>query len=213
MFINEISKKTGVSKKAIYIYENKGLLKIGRLENGYRVYSEDDETRLNRIKLLRCAGISIADIKLLFDDVITIEEIVGKRTKEIEKEYGNSSEQLNLCNDLINSYKSQKFGTVSEFNETDISEPVLTDKHTDLFSVGIDIGTTTIGATVINITKHRQCEVYTLQNDCKIKTDDIFSEQDTAKIINKTKKLLDHITDNFPNVKSIGITAQMHGIL
>lgn len=213
MLINEISKKTGISKKAIYVYENRGLLKIGRLENGYRVYSEEDEVRLNKIKLLRCAGISIADIKLLFDDVVTIEELTLKRKKEIETEYGNSSEQLNLCGDLINRYKSRKFGEMSEFNETDISDIVPDDDSADLFSVGIDVGTTTISATVINMTKRRQSEVYTLQNDCKTQTGEVFSEQDTRLIIDKTRKLLDHIMNNRKNVKSIGITAQMHGIL
>ena len=48
MLIHEISKKTGVSKKAIYIYEQKGLLKVERQQNRYRSYSEADEKQ-NRV--------------------------------------------------------------------------------------------------------------------------------------------------------------------
>lgn len=213
MLINEIARKTGISKKAIYIYENKGLLKVGRLENGYRIYSEEDENRLNKIKLLRCAGISVADIKLLFDDVVTIEELTGKRRKEIEREYGSCSEQLNLCSMLINRYKTNDYNKISEFNETDISETLNTGMSDDILSLGIDVGTTTISAAIIDLTTQRQAETYTLENNCRINSEEDFSEQDAEKILNKVKKLLEHIFKHYPNIASIGITGQMHGIL
>ena len=75
MKINDVSKLTGLSKKAIRLYETRGLFKVRRILNGYREYSEEDVTVLKRIKLLRLAGISISDIKLLFDHVVTLDEV------------------------------------------------------------------------------------------------------------------------------------------
>lgn len=40
MLRNEIQNKTGLTSKAIEYYEEKGLIKPLKLENGYRDYSE-----------------------------------------------------------------------------------------------------------------------------------------------------------------------------
>lgn len=212
MLINEMSKKTGVSKKAIYIYESKGLLSVKRLENGYRVYSEEDAARLNKIKLLRLAGISIADIKLLFDNVVTIAELTEKRKKEIEKEYGSHSEQLDLCDKIIGQYNSRDYDVNLELNEND-SEAEHTCNPSDVFSVGLDVGTTTISAAVINITEETQSEFFTIANNCRVAAEDGFALQSAEGIFDKVKKLLDHILKSYTNVKSIGVTGQMHGIV
>ena len=62
MTINEISKKLNITKRAIKFYEEKGLLKITKDNNGYRNYSERDVEILQMISLYRKLGISIADI-------------------------------------------------------------------------------------------------------------------------------------------------------
>lgn len=173
MLINEIVQKTGISKKAVYIYESKGLLNVRRRANRYREYTEEDERRLNKIKLLRLAGISIADIKLLFDNIVTINELTEKRKREIEKEFGSHSEQLSLCSRIMNSYKNKEYDEY-KFSETDFeaSAPI---NEGDILAVGIDIGTTTISAAVINITQKRQIEFYTIPNGCEVKNDGVFS--------------------------------------
>lgn len=211
MLINEIVQKTGISKKAVYIYESKGLLNVRRRANRYREYTEEDERRLNKIKLLRLAGISIADIKLLFDNIVTINELTEKRKREIEKEFGSHSEQLSLCSRIMNSYKNKEYDEY-KFSETDFeaSAPI---NEGDILAVGIDIGTTTISAAVINITQKRQIEFYTIPNGCEVKNDGVFSEQSPEEIIEKVQKLANSVTDSFPGVQSIGITGQMHGIL
>lgn len=211
MLVNEIAQKTGLSKKAIYIYESKGLLKVQRRANRYREYTEKDEQRLNKIKLLRLAGISIADIKLLFDNVVTINELTDKRKREIEKEFGSHSEQLSLCSRIIDSYKNKEYDEY-KFSETDF-EIASQINDGDVLAVGIDIGTTTISAAVINITQKQQIEFYTIPNGCEVKSDGVFSEQDPKRITEKAQKLADSVIDGFPGVKSIGITGQMHGIL
>ena len=87
MLISEVTEQTGLSKKAIRFYEEKGLIKVARKENSYREYLEDDVQTLNKIKFLRMCGISVSDIKLLFENMVTLDDLLQKRKKEIESEH------------------------------------------------------------------------------------------------------------------------------
>ena len=86
MKINDVEKITGLTQKAIRLYESKGLINISRDENGYRNYSNNDVEILQKIKHLRSAGISLSDIKLYIFGVMTLDEIIDKRKIEILKE-------------------------------------------------------------------------------------------------------------------------------
>ena len=48
MKINEVVKITGLTKKAIRLYEERALITVCRSENGYRDYSEMDIKLLER---------------------------------------------------------------------------------------------------------------------------------------------------------------------
>ena len=50
MFINDVVKRIGLTKKAIRFYEDKGLLSVQRQINGYRSYSEDNISTLKKNK-------------------------------------------------------------------------------------------------------------------------------------------------------------------
>lgn len=65
MQINDVAKQVGLSKRAIKFYEEKGLLKVSKDDNGYRNYSEEDIRILKEISIYRKLGIRIADIKKL----------------------------------------------------------------------------------------------------------------------------------------------------
>ncbi|WP_342488837.1 MerR family transcriptional regulator [Cytobacillus sp. FSL W7-1323] len=67
MLINEVCKKCPLTKKAIEYYEKQGLVhpKIG--ENGYRNYSEKNISTLKEISVLRNLGLSISEIKDVFE--------------------------------------------------------------------------------------------------------------------------------------------------
>ena len=60
MLINEVCKRCGLTKKAIEYHEEQGLTRPQIMENGYRVFSEDDAIRLNKIAVLRGLGISVS---------------------------------------------------------------------------------------------------------------------------------------------------------
>lgn len=51
-------------------------------------------------------------------------------------------------------------------------------------------------------------------NNFAIESEDAdFSLQDADLICNKVNLIINHITANYSNIKSIGVTGQMHGIL
>lgn len=58
--------KTGLSPKALRIYERMGLIIPGRQENGYRVYTPVNVQEAEIIMLLRTTGLSLKLIEQLF---------------------------------------------------------------------------------------------------------------------------------------------------
>lgn len=62
MLRSEIQKETGLTRKAIEYYENKGLIHPQKLENGYRNYSIKDLEVLKKVSIFRKLGMSISDI-------------------------------------------------------------------------------------------------------------------------------------------------------
>ncbi|WP_425538513.1 MerR family transcriptional regulator [Microaceticoccus formicicus] len=99
MLINEISKKTGLTKKAIDYYTNKGLLEPKVLENGYREYSEKDLENLGRISVLRKLSIGIDEIKLILsnDNPDILSSIAKRRDMDIKREKAKKELLDDLC--------------------------------------------------------------------------------------------------------------------
>ncbi|EHO82599.1 hypothetical protein HMPREF0380_01456 [Eubacterium infirmum F0142] len=63
MLRSEIQNKTGLTRKAIEYYEDKGLINPHRLENGYKDYTEKDLDILVKVSILRKLGVSLSEIK------------------------------------------------------------------------------------------------------------------------------------------------------
>ena len=57
MLINEVCKKSNVTKKAIEYYAEHGLISPVIAENGYRQFSDDDVEKLKKISIMRGLGI------------------------------------------------------------------------------------------------------------------------------------------------------------
>lgn len=85
MLINEVCKRCGLTKKAIEYYEEQGLTRPQIMENGYRMFSEDDVIQLNKIAVLRGLGISVSDIKTVLaeNDRLSFQTICDKKELEI----------------------------------------------------------------------------------------------------------------------------------
>ncbi|WP_455682149.1 MerR family transcriptional regulator, partial [Thomasclavelia sp.] len=65
MNIGEVSDYLKITKKAINIYEEKGLICPEKDCNGYRIYNDNEIVILRQIKILRSLDFSIAEIKEL----------------------------------------------------------------------------------------------------------------------------------------------------
>ena len=90
---------------------------------------------------------------------------------------------------------------------------ILNVKHPN-FCIGLDIGTTTISAVVLDIADGKTAGVSTIENASDIPSDFIWEKiQDAGQITERVLKLLDSLLCQYPGVKAIGITGQMHGIL
>ena len=63
MKINEVEKITGLTKKAIRLYEIRGLIKVNRSTNGYRDYSEEDIAVLKQITRQRVSTFGLSPYK------------------------------------------------------------------------------------------------------------------------------------------------------
>ncbi len=79
--IGEVAERTGVTQRTLRFYEERGLLKPpNRMEGGFRLYSEDDVQRVERIKRLQTLlGFTLAEIK----EMVEAEEV----KMELKAEY------------------------------------------------------------------------------------------------------------------------------
>ena len=214
MQIKEVCRLTGLSAKAIRLYESKGLITAGRAANAYRDYTDGQLERLSAIRRFRMAGISLADIRLWADGLLDAETLFQKRLQELSEESGKNKEQEKLCFAYL---KQPAFPdcTAEEalFDDPELLRPAdEASKHR--LSLGIDIGTTTISAAVADMDAHCQIACYTLPNKSTVKTNESYRhEQDAAWIADKLSQFLESVIGAFPGICSIGVTGQMHGIV
>ncbi len=93
MRIGDVERLTGLSRKTIRLYEEKGLLSVDRAENSYREYDDAIVAKLRMIAVLRRAGIPLMDIQLWQDDVISAEEMLQKQISALK----NTADQTAVC--------------------------------------------------------------------------------------------------------------------
>ena len=69
MLIGEIADFFGVSRKAMRLYEKKGIIKPTEVDvmNGYRYYSAEQVQQLNALLELKTLGFSLDEIKMIID--------------------------------------------------------------------------------------------------------------------------------------------------
>ncbi|WP_309104708.1 MerR family transcriptional regulator [Microbacterium sp.] len=77
MRIGELSRRSGVSVRALRYYEQQGLLAPQRRPSGYRVYGADDVATVGRIRTLLAAGLSTAQILEVLPCVVEIEDLLA----------------------------------------------------------------------------------------------------------------------------------------
>ena len=102
MKIKEIEKQVGMARANIRYYEEEGLIHPDRTrENNYREYSEEDVRQLERIKVLRTLGVSIADIRDMQSGQTALDEVMEKRLIQISEEEKNLDALRKVCETMI----------------------------------------------------------------------------------------------------------------
>lgn len=81
-------------------------------------------------------------------------------------------------------------------------------------ALGIDLGTTTISAALVDLHARRQLEARTLPNTAERSHPERFRHEQDANIIwEQAEQLLHTLLNAYPSVCAIGLTGQMHGIV
>lgn len=86
MLRNEVQNKTGLTRKAIEYYEEKGIIDPVRLENGYRDYSEEDVEILEKVALFTKLGLSLKEIREIIFDEGNLSSVLRTRQYELSVE-------------------------------------------------------------------------------------------------------------------------------
>lgn len=85
--IGELARLSGVSVRRIRFYSDEGLLPPAtRTFSGYRVYSDADVARLDLIRALRQAGISLDVIKSILTRRMSLKDVLAMRLEALEAE-------------------------------------------------------------------------------------------------------------------------------
>lgn len=85
MLRSEIQRKTGLTRKAIEYYEDKGLIHPLKSENGYRNYSTNDLEILKKVSIFRKLGMSISDIdQCISSGGDTLSSVLRKKQHQLE---------------------------------------------------------------------------------------------------------------------------------
>lgn len=99
MQVKDVEKLTGLSTKAIRLYEEKGLIEVARNPlNDYRDYSEENVRQLRLIKLLRYFEFSLAEITAL---LALPEEDLQSALREKKRGINQQAEELTDKVDLL----------------------------------------------------------------------------------------------------------------
>ncbi len=86
MRIQDVSKKTGLTKKAIHFYVSEGLIRPAKTENNYYVFNNLDLDMLNQIMILRKSGLSIQTIKEIYTYPAAANFFLHRSFNELKKE-------------------------------------------------------------------------------------------------------------------------------
>lgn len=86
MTIKEVEQILNIPRATIRYYEKEKLIDPQRTENGYRDYSDENVELLKKIIILRKIGLSVNDIKELFDGAKTMSEALDENIITLQKQ-------------------------------------------------------------------------------------------------------------------------------
>lgn len=100
--IAEVARRTGLSSRALRFYEARGLVIPLRSTSGRRHYGVGELERLHRLIALKRAGLSLADIKRLFENrAIDLRRLLEVQIAAIEEQAGKLSDAKALLQSAL----------------------------------------------------------------------------------------------------------------
>jgi DNA-binding transcriptional MerR regulator len=111
--ISEVCSKTGISKRSIHYYIQEGLISpVSNKHNGYFIFTEEDCRKLQTVRCLRNAGVSIADIRSIMANPATINYYLSIHLKKLRNELSLMQTTINSLNYILS--KSPLHPSVSD---------------------------------------------------------------------------------------------------
>ena len=118
MKINELEKMLNISRANIRFYEKEGLLTPERNDNGYREYEENEIAILKKIIVYRKLGISIPNIKDIFNETLTLSDAINDSMSTINNELTELAVSVKLCREIkIQGVENSSFDEDFYWNE------------------------------------------------------------------------------------------------
>lgn len=114
MRINEVAKVSEVSSRTLHYYDEIGLLKPTKLENGYRVYTENDLDKLQQILFYKFLGFKLSKISEILNNKSNKLEILEEQRQLILKEKSRYEQILNTIENTIKSHKGERNMSIEE---------------------------------------------------------------------------------------------------
>jgi DNA-binding transcriptional MerR regulator len=104
MSVGELARRVGVSVRTIQYYDQKGLLHPSSIGSaGQRLYSEDDETELRHILVLKYLGMSLSDVRDNLDqtrDPETVHQLIADQRKKLDEQLLKFFERRTVLREL-----------------------------------------------------------------------------------------------------------------
>lgn len=106
MMIGEIAEFFGISRKAIRLYEKKGIIQPVKVDaaNGYRYYSAEQVQQLNALLELKALGFSLDEIKMIIDgktEKATLLEMLEKKRQAWQETMNCASHKEECLGEII----------------------------------------------------------------------------------------------------------------
>jgi len=120
MKINEVMKETGLTKKAIYYYENEGLIKPRKDPgNNYRHYTREEVRKLIVINILRRIDVPIKAISDIIVNSVSMKDVLKEQLVLTNRKINLLFQNKKIMNDLILEDIEERdfsFHTLKKFN-------------------------------------------------------------------------------------------------
>ncbi|WP_020576699.1 MerR family transcriptional regulator [Actinopolymorpha alba] len=127
MRIGELSRRTGVSQRALRYYEEQGLLRPSRRASGYREYADTDVETVRRIRILLAAGLGTSTIAEILPCILDSDDGLAPGCPELRTGLAQERDRLSAAIDQLQSARTALEGIITTPTPpSDTSDPAWT---------------------------------------------------------------------------------------